>query len=166
MQNIYLVGFMGTGKTAIGKELAIALGLCFVDIDDLIVGREKRSINDIFSQAGETYFRKVEKEALKEISAVAGQVISCGGGIVIDPQNIAVMKETGKLICLSASPEVILERVKKGSHRPILNVNDQRSKIAELLKGRRPYYERADFVIDTSSLNVKEVVGSILELIK
>lgn len=166
MQNIYLIGFMGTGKTAVGKELAKGLSLQLADIDDLITEKEKRSINDIFVQDGEPYFRKIEKETLKEISNSGGKVVSCGGGLVIDPENIAAMKQTGKLVCLIAKPEVILERTKKYTHRPLLKVADPLTKISELLEIRQPYYAKADFMIDTSDLSVKQVVQRILEWLR
>jgi shikimate kinase len=157
---------MGTGKTAVGKELAKSLKFKFVDIDDLIVRKEKRAINDIFNQSGEPYFRKVEKERLKEITSQKNQVVSCGGGIVIDQDNIALMKQAGRLISLTARPEVIFERTKKGVHRPLLNVADPLNRITELLRARKPYYERADASIDTSDLSVRQVAENILELIK
>ena len=157
---------MGTGKTAVGKKLAKSLKFEFVDIDDLIVQKEKRTITDIFSQSGEPYFRKVEKEALREISRQVMLVVSCGGGIVIDAENIALMKQKGKIIALTARPEVIFERTKKSTHRPLLNVADPINRIEELLLARKPYYEKAQALIDTSDLSVKQVVKNILELIK
>lgn len=166
MQDIYLVGFMGTGKTAVGRHLAKALGLELVDIDDLIVKKEGRSISDIFAQSGEPYFRKAEKEALKEISGKFRQVVDCGGGIVIDPENIATMKQSGRLVCLSARPEVILERTKRHAHRPLLNVSDPLAKIKELLEARKPYYAKADFTVDTSDLTIQHVAEKILEWYK
>lgn len=157
---------MGTGKTAVGRELAETLRLPLIDIDDLIVEKEKRSINDIFSQSGEPYFRKVERDTLAEVSQKTNQVVSCGGGIVLDPENIAVMKQGGKLICLSARPEVIFERTKKYAHRPLLNAPNPKAKISELLSARKPYYEQAHIVIDTSDLSVQQVAEKVLELLK
>jgi shikimate kinase len=166
MQDIYLVGFMGTGKTAVGRYLAKSLGLELVDIDDLIVKNEGRGISDIFAQSGEPYFRKAEKEALKEVAAKARQVVDCGGGIVIDPENIAIMKQSGRLVCLSARPEVILERTKRYTHRPLLNVADPLIKINELLEKRKSYYAKADFTVDTSDLTIQQVAEKILEWLK
>src|SRR3989304_5077205 len=120
MRNIYLTGFMGTGKTSVGREIALMLDLKFIDLDELIVKNEGRSINDVFAKNGEPYFRKIEKETLKEVSQGAGQVVSCGGGIVIDPENITIMKQSGRFIALFARPEVIFERIKKETHRPLL----------------------------------------------
>lgn len=166
MQDIYLVGFMGTGKTAVGKQLAQKLNFKLVDIDDLIVKKEGRSISDIFAQSGEPYFRKAEKEALREVAAKTRQVVDCGGGIVIDSENIMMMKQSGRLVCLSARPEVILERTKRQSHRPLLNVAEPLAKIKELLEVRKPYYEKADFTVDTSDLTIQQVAEKILEWFK
>ena len=166
MRNIYLTGFMGTGKSAVGRELAKRLNLRLVDIDGLIVRKEKRSINDIFSQNGEPYFRKVESQVLKEVSEQENQVVSCGGGMVLNPENTVLMKQTGRLVCLSARPEVIFERVRRHTHRPLLEVADPLAKIKEMLAARKPYYEQAEFVIDSSDLSVIGVVDKILELIR
>lgn len=166
MRNIYLTGFMGTGKSAVGRELAKRLKFMLVDIDALIVQKEKRSINDIFSQSGEPYFRKVESATLKEVSLKEDQVVSCGGGIVLNPDNTALMKQTGRLVYLSARPEVIFERVRRHTHRPLLQVADPLAKIQELLAARKPHYEQAEFVVDSSEISVKEVADKILELIK
>ena len=163
MRNIYLVGFMGTGKTAVGRALAKKLKVQLVDIDDLIVKKENRSINDIFSQSKEPYFRKLEQETLREIALGNGQIVACGGGIVINPDNIAIMKKSGTMIALTARPEIIYERVKRASHRPLLKVADPLEKIKELLALRKPYYEQAHVVIDTSALSVQEVMRHILD---
>ncbi|MFA4843213.1 MAG: shikimate kinase, partial [Candidatus Omnitrophota bacterium] len=110
MKNVYLVGFMGTGKTAVGTLLASKKGRQFLDLDALIELREKRAIRDIFAQSGEPYFRRLEANALKDVAKETNFVIACGGGIVINQQNIKIMKETGIIICLTAAPEVILKR--------------------------------------------------------
>jgi len=165
MNNIYLVGFMGTGKTEVGKALAKKKKLQFVDLDDLIELREKRTISDIFAQDSELYFRKVEKRVLKEVSREKKFVVACGGGIVLDKDNIKIMKETGIIICLTASPQVILERTSAYRHRPLLSVSNPRKQIELLLKLRAPYYARADKTIDTSKITIKEVVDKILGLL-
>lgn len=164
MHNIYLVGFMGTGKTAVGKELAKKKKWQFVDLDGLIELKEKCTITDIFAQNGEPYFRKLEKETLKEISQEKGFVVACGGGIVIDKDNIKRMKKTGVIICLTATPEVILKRTSRYTHRPLLNVDRPEKKIEELLKFRAPFYAQADKTIDTSKISIKEVVSRILRV--
>ena len=164
MGNIYLVGFMGTGKTAVGQALAKKKKLQFVDLDELIELREKRAISDIFAGDGEPYFRKVEKRVLKEVSKEKKFVVACGGGIVLDKGNIKIMKETGIIICLAASPVVILERTSAYSHRPLLSVKDPKKQIDLLLKMRAPYYAQADKTIDTSKISIREVVGKIVKV--
>jgi shikimate kinase len=165
MNNIYLVGFMGTGKTAVGKELAKRKKWRFVDLDELIELRDKRTIADIFTKEGEPYFRRIEKQVLKEVAKENKFVVACGGGIVINPDNIKTMKETGIIICLSASPQVILERTSGYGHRPLLNVAEPKKQIELLLKIRTPYYAKADKTIDTSKMSVKEAVDKVLKSI-
>ena len=162
--NIYLVGFMGTGKTAVGQELAREKKWQFLDLDELIELKEKRPISDIFAKSGEPYFRRLEKKTLKEVSQQKKFVVACGGGIVIDPDNIRIMKESGLMICLTASPEVILKRTSGYAHRPLLNVSDPKKQIELLLKLRAPYYAKADKTLDTSKFSVKEAVDRILKL--
>ncbi|MCM8781045.1 MAG: shikimate kinase [Candidatus Omnitrophica bacterium] len=165
MGNIYLVGFMGTGKTSVGKELAKRKHWRFVDLDELIELRQRRSIVDIFAKNGEAYFRRIEKQILKEVAKEQKFMVACGGGIVIDPDNIRIMRQTGIIICLAASPEVILKRTSGYTHRPLLNVSEPAKQIEFLLKMRAPYYAQADYTIDTSKLSVKEVVEKILKII-
>ena len=165
MSNIYLVGFMGTGKTQVGKKLAKQLERKFLDLDELIKMSENRSISEIFQKLGEPHFRSLEKKMLSEVSKQKECVVSCGGGIVIDPQNIKLMKQTGMMICLSATPEVILKRTKGFSHRPLLNAEDPKEKITSLLAERAKYYDQADKIIDTSLISVEEVVDLILAFI-
>jgi shikimate kinase len=164
MNNIYLVGFMGTGKTAVGKELAKKKKWRFLDLDELIELREKRTIADIFAKEGEPYFRHAEKQVLKEVAKEKKFVVACGGGVVINPDNIRTMKETGIIICLSASPQVILARTSTYRRRPLLNVADPKKQIELLLKIRAPYYAKADKTIDTSKMSLKEAVDKIIKL--
>lgn len=165
MNNIYLVGFMGTGKTVVGKQLAKKKKWRFMNLDDLIELREKRLIADIFAKEGEPYFRRAEKKALKEVAKEKKFVVACGGGIVINPENIQTMKESGVVICLTARPEVILKRTSGYVHRPLLNVKNPKKQIELLLKLRAPYYARADKIIDTSLASVREVADKILRII-
>lgn len=165
MKNIYLVGFMGTGKSAVGRELAKKKKWHFVDLDELIEFKEKRAITDIFAQEGEPYFRRIEKKTLKEVAKEKGFVVACGGGIVVNEENIKIMQDSGAIICLKATPSAILKRVSGQTHRPLLNVKDPKKRIELLLKLRSPYYAKADKSIDTSKLSVKEVVGKISKAI-
>ncbi|MDI6606757.1 MAG: shikimate kinase [Candidatus Omnitrophota bacterium] len=165
MNNIYLVGFMGTGKTAVGREVARSKKWRFLDLDELIELKEKAFIADIFAKKGEPYFRKLEKKVLKEASAQKNFVVACGGGIVSDKDNINIMKETGIIVCLKASPEAILKRTSGYTHRPLLNVDDPKKQIELLLKLRAPYYTLADRTIDTSTISIAEAAGRILKII-
>lgn len=166
MKNIVLLGFMGTGKTTVAKALSKELDRTYVNVDDLIEAREKKSINDIFKDDGEAYFRKVEKDIIKEVSRLSGQVIDAGGGVVMDEENMNTLRETGLLICLWSDPATVLERTKKYSHRPLLNVDDPEKKISELLEYRRPFYEKADFHVDSTSGDVSAVVEKVRKIVE
>lgn len=156
---------MGTGKTCVGKELAKRKKWNFIDLDDFIELREKRTITDIFSQDGEPYFRRIEKKALKDIAKEEKFIVACGGGIVINKDNIAVMKDSGLMICLTATPEVIYKRVSASGHRPLLRVRDPKRQIELLLKLRANFYAQADKTIDTSKYSVKEVADKIIKMV-
>jgi shikimate kinase len=156
---------MGTGKTSVGKKVARKKKRKFLDLDELIELRERRIISDIFAQEGQPYFREIEKKALREVSREDDFVVACGGGIVLDKDNIDIMKRTGIIICLSASPKVILERTSCQAQRPLLNVTDPKKQIEFLLKFRAPYYALADKNIDTSKLSIREAADRVLKLI-
>lgn len=156
---------MGTGKTSVGRQLAKTKKWNFIDLDELIELKEQRRIVDIFAKEGEPYFRKVEKKCLKQVSTQKKFVVACGGGVVLDKDNIKLMKKTGSLICLSANTDEILKRVASNSLRPILNVHNPRERIEHLLKLRAPYYLQADKTIDTSRFSVKQVAAKISKLL-
>ena len=120
---------MGTGKTTVGKLLAKKKKWHFLDLDELIELRQKRTINDIFSNDGEASFRRIERNILREVSKEKKFVIACGGGIVLNEENIKVMRQSGEIICLNATADVILKRTKGYYHRPLLNVGDQQKRI-------------------------------------
>ncbi|MFH1856347.1 MAG: shikimate kinase [Candidatus Omnitrophota bacterium] len=163
--NIYLVGFMGTGKTVVGKALAKKLSLEFVDLDLVIEENEKRHISDIFKEDGEAYFRQKEKEAVREITRRKDMVVAAGGGAVIDPENIKMFKENGVIICLSASADVILQRTQKETHRPLLHVDDPEKRIKDLLEKRAAYYAKADYTVDTTHKSVEDIADGIIDLL-
>lgn len=156
---------MGTGKTVVGAELAKKKKWQFIDLDQLIELKERRSIRDIFAKDGEPYFRRLEKQALKDVAKEKKFVVACGGGIVINEENIKIMQDSGFIICLSAKPEVIIKRTSGTVERPLLNVKNPKEKIELLLKLRSPYYAKADRTIDTSKLSLKEVTAKILKLL-
>ena len=157
---------MATGKTCVGRDLAVKKKMRFLDLDELIELKEKRTISDIFAKDGEPCFRRIEKRTLKEVAREKNFVVACGGGIVIDPENIKIMKENGVIVCLTAKPEVILKRTAGTAYRPLLNVRNPKEQIGHLLKLRAPFYARADYVIDTSKLSLEQVVKEIISVTK
>lgn len=166
MGNIYIVGFMGTGKTVVGKQVSRQLNRQFVDLDSLIEEKQNRKISQIFAEDGEAFFRNLEKQALGEISVQRNLVASCGGGIILDKENIQIMKQTGTIICLTSRSEVILARTQDYKHRPLLNVDNPKERIEELFKIRAPFYAQADYTIDTSDLTISYVVNKVLEYVR
>lgn len=157
---------MGTGKTAAGKMLAKRLKMEFIDLDDRIEEKEGRTISRIFKEDGEAYFRRIEKDTVKGILGIKDSVLATGGGVVMDDENMVSLKKIGTVISLVASPEVILKRTSLETHRPLLNNAEPKKNIEELLKRREPFYKKADYIIDTSSLNIDEVVDEILKILK
>lgn len=165
MKNIYLVGFMGTGKSAVGRILANKLAKGFIDMDKIIEEEEGRQIKDIFATEGEGYFRRLERDLLKKISSRMDLVVSCGGGLVCDSGNLEILKNTGYLFSLLASPSVIFERVKDSDNRPLLSIEDPLAEINRLLSLREPYYRQAGMQIDTDKISPQEVAGRVLRLL-
>lgn len=166
MKNIYLVGFMGTGKTETARLLAKRLKRAFADMDELIVSREKMSIAEIFKSKGEPYFRELEKELVGELAKKDGIIVACGGGAFVGEENIKTLKESGTVICLTSSPEMILKRTSRAGHRPLLNVEDPKAAVVELLKKRQSSYLQAHHTIDADQLTVGETVEKILKILK
>ncbi len=166
--NIALIGFMGTGKTTVGRALAKRLNKEFVELDALIEQRAGKSIPDIFQQDGEVAFRELEIEAAKETAHRKNLVIACGGGLVLNKINIDRLKQSAIIVCLTASPQAILKRTSRDvGQRPLLDVSDRAAEIQELLRFRKPFYERAaDIEIDTSALDISAVVGQIIKRVK
>lgn len=163
MKNIVLTGFMGTGKTAVGKELSRILGWKVIDVDEEIVKAQEMSVNEIFNRFGEARFREIETGMIREVSKRKNVIISTGGGAVIKQENMDLLRDTGVVICLDASPETILKRTSSNSERPLLNVEDPFRRIKELLEFRRPFYERADIVINTEGKTPLLIAEEVLE---
>ncbi|MFQ5456080.1 MAG: 3-dehydroquinate synthase [Nitrospirota bacterium] len=163
MKNIVLIGFMGTGKTKVGSRLAKRLKYGFIDTDKIIEDKEGKTISEIFGRYGEEYFRDIEKKMINDISKYKGSVIATGGGVVLNPANIASLKKNGIIVCLKASPDIILSRTKNNKSRPLLNSEDRISEITRLLKSREPYYANADIVIDTSDISIEKAVEKIID---
>jgi shikimate kinase len=166
MKNIVLTGFMGSGKTAVGRILAEKLDVEFVDMDDLIEKEQKMSISEIFSRFGEKRFRELEKEMAGRASQGKSQVIATGGGVVLSSENMANLKKDGIIIWLAVSPEAVLRRTHSDESRPLLHVSLPGKKIRELLEFREPFYSKADFKIETSDCSVDGVVEQILNLLR
>jgi shikimate kinase len=162
MRNIVLTGFMGTGKTEVGRELSNLLGWKLIDVDEEIVRAEGMTINEIFSRFGETRFRDIETEAIRRICAGRSVIISTGGGAVLRQENMDMLREGGVIVNLSATAGTILRRTSGTSERPLLRVENPLEKIRELLELRRPFYEKADITIDTESWTPREIAEEIL----
>lgn len=165
--NIVLIGFMGTGKTTISENLKKEYGLDIVDMDQEIETQEKMSIPEIFATYGEEHFRNLETELLIALQQRKNTVISCGGGAALRERNVKEMKKNGKVVLLTASPEVILERVKGNDDRPLLKGRKNVEGIAELMEQRRPKYEAAaDVVIDTDHKSAQSICEELMLKLK
>ena len=143
-KNIVLVGFMGSGKSMIARELGKRLKIEVVAIDDLAEAKEGQTIHEIFRSKGEAYFRDLEQSIIKDISLREGIVIDCGGGAVLRKENLQHLKTNGIVFYLQATPEVIYQRIKNEKHRPLLKVPDPLGCIKELYQQRLPLYNQAD----------------------
>ena len=166
--NIALIGFMGTGKTVVGKALAEKLGKSFVELDLLIEQKAGKAISEIFQQEGETAFRELEIEATREVSKGRDLVIACGGGIVLNKINVDRLKENAIIVYLTASPGVILKRVaNEEGKRPLLEVENPTLTIREMLRFRKLFYERAaDITVSTSRLDIDSAAELIISRLK
>lgn len=158
---------MGTGKSAVSRELAHMTGYRAVDVDHEIEKSAGRSIADIFGTEGEPAFRDMEHKALVGIASGSGQVISTGGGAVMRDDNLSVMCSGGRniIVSLTASPETVYERTKGNSERPLLNVPDPMGRIRELMELRMPRYMMADVIVSTDGKSPQDVALEILEAI-
>jgi shikimate kinase len=165
--SIALIGFMGTGKTAAGKALAERLGKEFIELDALLELKAGKTIPEIFQQDGEIAFRELEIGVTKDVSQRKNAVIACGGGVVLNKINIDRLKEESLIVYLTASPRVILKRTSGDENRPLLKTTERALRIRELLKFRKPFYERAaDITINTSKLDITSVVEQIINKLK
>ncbi len=164
LPNLVLIGFMGCGKSSVGRRLSGLTGHRFVDTDELVAQAEGRSIAEIFSRSGEDYFRELEQQSLENLVGVCGIVLSTGGGLVLRPANRQTLKRIGIVAWLDASPDVLFERAMRSGKRPLLQTEDPRRTFEELLSVRRDLYENtADFRIDSSGLSHDEAAQMLLE---
>jgi len=164
-KNVVLTGFMGSGKSSLGREVAHRLGRPFVDMDALIEEREGAPIPEIFAQRGEPYFRKVEKDLCRELATKRGLVIATGGGTLLPIENRRLMEEGGWVICLAADVEEVLERIPKDGSRPLLK-GDYRAEVEALLAERRQAYAQMAIQIDTTGLTIAQVAELIVALVE
>jgi shikimate kinase len=160
--NLVLIGFMGTGKTSVGRLAADQMHFDYLDTDEIIQTRTRRTIADIFKQDGEPAFRELEAKVVADLADCTKTVISTGGGLPANPENLASLKTHALIICLWASPEKIWERVRNQSHRPLLHDSDPQAKIRELLAVREPFYRQADVLLNTELRSVREVVQQVV----
>lgn len=163
MKNIYLIGFMGSGKSTVARELATYMKATCVEMDEQIEEQQQMPITQIFDTYGETYFRDLETEFLRSLTEKENIVVSCGGGSVLRDENADLMKTHGKIILLTAKPETIYERVKDSKNRPVLNGNMTVAYIQELMEKRRARYETvADVRISTDGKSIAEICAEIM----
>ena len=167
MKNIFLIGYMGTGKSSVAKFLSNKWGWNVLEMDEMLVQQEGMSISDIFKTYGEEYFRDAESNLIQEICMQEDKVVSCGGGVVLRSQNVEMMKQGGTIVLLTASPETILERVKDDTTRPLLQGNMTIAFLSEMMEKRREKYEKAaDVMVQTDGKQIAEICKEIIEKIK
>jgi shikimate kinase len=163
IKNIVLIGLMGSGKTIISKSLSKKLKADRFSIDEMIETKEKSSINKIVEKKGWPYFRLAEHRIVKKLSRKRSIVIDCGGGIVLNPANIELLKKNGIIFYLKASPQVIYKRLKGDKTRPLLNDPNPLARLKSIYKERLPLYSQADFIIDASDPSIEGPVAEILK---
>jgi shikimate kinase len=160
--NLALIGFMGTGKTSVGRLVAEQLHFEYLDTDEMIQSRTGRVISDIFKTDGEPGFRALEEKTVAGLASRTKTVIATGGGLPANPANLNSLKSHALVVCLWASPEKIWERVKNQSHRPLLHDPNPQNKICELLAARAPFYKQADVLLNTELRSLREVAQQVI----
>ncbi len=162
IENLALIGFMGTGKSSVGRLVADALHFTFLDTDHVIESRAGKTVRQIFQDEGEPAFREMERGLVEELERRKKTVIATGGGLPANEANLTSLKRHALVVCLWASPEKILERVRHQSHRPLLNEPQPIEKIRQLLTERGPYYRQADVLVNTELRPLREVAGQVI----
>lgn len=163
--NIFLTGFMGSGKTTVAQLLALSINWKYVDIDSLIETKLGKTIKECFEQEGEAFFREIESELLTDVAQKTHQVISTGGGIVLSESNRVTMRKSGSVIWLAATPETIFSRISNNTNRPVLGDTPSLEKITEILKYRLPFYQEADIKIVTDNKKPESINQEIINLL-
>ena len=163
--NVILVGFMGAGKSACGRLLARRLGRCFVETDDVIVGRDGRAIPEIFRQDGEPVFRRLETEAVEALGLKSDDVIATGGGLPCREGRMEALRGLGTVVWLRGELDELLARARRGGQRPMLDGRTP-AEIEALYREREPYYARAHVTVDTAGLGIDQVVARILAALR
>ena len=162
-RNVALIGFMGAGKTTVGRILAERLGMGFVETDELVEEIAGKPIPRIFEEDGEERFRELEAEAVRRASSMRGVIISCGGGVVLRSRNVEALRRTCVIVYLKTSPEEAYRRTLGDEYRPLLKVGDRMARIRELLSMREPLYRSsADIVVETDGLSPEEVADRVI----
>ena len=163
IHNIALIGFMGTGKSSVGRLVADMLHFAFLDTDRVIEARAGKTVSEIFEQDGEPAFREWERRVVEELAKRTGTVIATGGGLPANTENLASLKSHALVVCLWASPQAIWERTRDHSHRPLLvDEADPLAKIRQLLAQREPFYRQADVLLNTELRSLREVVQQVI----
>lgn len=167
MVGIVLIGFMGSGKTVVGQEIARRLGRSFVDTDAMVEAAAGMRVAEIFARFGEAHFRSLERDAIASVSTSAGRdtVVATGGGAMLDPENRRRLREIGPIVWLDADAESILARVGGDTTRPLLRGPDIGARVRALLAEREPAYATADHRVDTSGRSVAAVADAVLATI-
>jgi shikimate kinase len=162
IRNLALVGFMGVGKTTVGRLLADQLRFEFLDTDERIEREAGISVRQIFAEHGEAVFRGMERRLVQSLSDRDHLVISTGGGLIVDPENLADLRQHALIVCLWASPETIYERVRHQSHRPLLQTPDPLGTIRGILAQREPVYRQADVLVGVEHRNTREIAQHVV----
>lgn len=167
MSNVILIGYMGSGKSTVGRRLSYRLRMPYVDTDNLIETKEKMTISDIFAAQGEEAFRQMETDCIKSIfDYKQDYVIAVGGGLPMREENREIMKKLGTIIYLRAKPDTIYERLKNDTKRPLLQGEDPQGKISMMIEHRGPVYEAAsDYIIDVDGKSFEEIINEIEEIV-
>lgn len=164
INNIFLIGFMGAGKSTIARTLQTAYGMHLVEMDEQIEAEEGMKISEIFAQKGEAYFRSLETQLLEALQNQDNMVVSCGGGVPMRECNVEAMRKSGKIVYLSASPETIYERVRHFHTRPLLEGNMNVDYITQLMEIRMPkYMAAADLIVETDGKTAEEICAEVLQ---